>query len=340
MKRRRGLDFVRAFGAIGIIAFHFYCHVEGSKLLFLTHANGEWGGSLNYLFFILSGFLLYSKNGNCGRFNLLEFYYKRWKAMIPAYLVVFAYAFIMNVSEYGEFFYLDIPNWRILLTLFGMDGYFSWIGTTYFITGEWFLGAILMAYGVYPLLQAWMKKSRWLLLAGLIGAYFVVLRVDFFGIPSAVNPITCILCFYLGMLLAFHSNLLDHIVVVLGSFLGTFILLIIPLPGSAVTKNILVGLSLFISLNKIGEALCKNEGVYRSVFLISSLSYYTFLLHHQIIYKVLEGFNSVGTFYSLGVLQIIILATLLFSYVLSIVMKSLFESRFYRRLETAIAKWF
>lgn len=340
MKRRRGLDFVRAFGAIGIIAFHFYCHTEGSKLLFLTHANGEWGGSLNYLFFILSGYLLYFQNGNSGELNLLKFYYKRWKAMMPAYLAVFAYAFIMNVFACGEFFYLDIPNWRILLTLFGMDGYFSWIGTTYFITGEWFLGAILMAYAVYPLLQAWMKKSRLFLLAGLIGAYFVILRVDFFGIPSAVNPITCILCFYIGMLLAFHSNLLDHIVVVFSSFLGTIILLTIPLSGIGFSKDILVGVSLFISLNKIGETLCKNEGIYKGVFLISSLSYYTFLLHHQIIYKVLEGFNSVGTFSAVGVLLIIILVTLLFSYVLSIVMKSLFESRFYHWLEAAIARWF
>ena len=101
-----------------------------------------------------------------------------------------------------------------------------------------------------------------------------------------------------------------------------------------------MGLSLFISLNKIGEVLCKDEGIYKGVFLISSLSYYTFLLHHQIIYKVLEGFNSVGTFSAVGVLLIIILVTLLFSYVLSIVMKSLFESRFYRWWEAAIARWF
>lgn len=201
MSRKRGLDFVRALSAIGIISFHFYCHAQGTDLLFYAHANGAWGGVLNYLFFILSGFVLHSKYGKTEALNLSEFYYKRWKAMMPAYLIVFAYAFVMNVFTYGKFFYMDIPKSRLLLTFIGMDGYFSWVTTTYFITGEWFLGAILVAYVVYPLLKYLRARWEWLVLAGLIVIYTVIYKVGFFGLPHAVSPATCILSFYIGIML-------------------------------------------------------------------------------------------------------------------------------------------
>lgn len=51
MDRKKGLDFVRAVSAIGIIVFHFYCHSSSAHKLFYAHANGAWGGVLNYLFF-------------------------------------------------------------------------------------------------------------------------------------------------------------------------------------------------------------------------------------------------------------------------------------------------
>lgn len=338
MSRRKGLDFVRALSAIGIIAFHFYCHTQGSDLLFYAHANGAWGGVLNYLFFILSGFVLHSKYGKVEKLNLGEFYYKRWKAMMPAYLIVFAYAFSMNVFTYGKFFYMDIPNSRFLLTLIGMDGYFSWITTTYFITGEWFLGAILIAYVAYPLLRYLQEKREYLVLAGLAAAYAVIFKVDFFGIPQAVNPATCILSFYIGMMLASHPELLDNIGMVIAAALLAVILLVVPVPGGNITKEILIGLSLLISLNKVGERICKSDRIYKGVFFVSSMSYYTFLLHHRIIYKVLEGFDSVGTRASVGVLIMIILVTLTLSQVLSVVMKSIFRSGFYRRIEDTLTK--
>ena len=101
MEREKGLDFARAFAAIGIVVFHFYCHSSSAHKLFLLHANGGWGTAINYLFFALSGYLLHKKYGKQERFCLTTFYYKRWKATMPAYIAVFLFAYFQNVASAG-----------------------------------------------------------------------------------------------------------------------------------------------------------------------------------------------------------------------------------------------
>lgn len=46
-RRRIEYDFVRLICAVGIIVFHFSCHVEYREFLPLyEYANGKWGGYL------------------------------------------------------------------------------------------------------------------------------------------------------------------------------------------------------------------------------------------------------------------------------------------------------
>lgn len=338
MNRKKGLDFVRAISALGIVAFHFYCHSSSARKLFFIHANGTWGGVLNYLFFAMSGLVLHLKYGKTEKLNLKAFYYKRWKAMMPAYLTVFAYVFMMKVFSFGRFFYMDIPKARLLLSLIGLDGYIALVTPTYFAVGEWFLGAILIAYIAYPLLKCIMEKNKLVGLIGLICAYAIFLKTGFLGFPTAANPATCMLCFYIGMLMACYPKMLERTAIVAASAAVAGFLLLIALPGVSVTKEMLIGFSLLITLNWVGERLCRCEGVYRGAAFVSGLSFYIFLIHHNLIYKVLTGFDSTSTRYCVGVLAVIILATLIFSHILSIVMKSLLGNRFFHRIEAAILK--
>ena len=66
MSRQKGLDLTRAISTIGIVVFHFYAYPNSEQLLFLTHANDAWGGTLNYLFFVLSGAVLHLEYGAAG----------------------------------------------------------------------------------------------------------------------------------------------------------------------------------------------------------------------------------------------------------------------------------
>lgn len=44
----------------------------------------------------------------------------------------------------------------MLLSLLGMDGYFQYRGPNYYLIGEWFFGAIVFLYILYPLFAKYM----------------------------------------------------------------------------------------------------------------------------------------------------------------------------------------
>lgn len=339
-RRDNGLDFARAVAAIGIVTFHFYCHSSSARKLFLYHANGSWGTTLNYLFFALSGFLLQLKYGRPGNLQLKSFYYKRWKATIPAHLAVFLFAFCMNVFSYGKLFYMNIPKWRLLLSFVGMDGYVAWVTPTYFITGEWFLGAILLAYLVYPLLR-WIASCRWvnyLFLGILTGLYAWVLRIDLGGLYPSANPVTCLLCFYVGMLASRYTGIIKNQYLFLPALILSGVLFLVPIGGHSVTKMMVAGGALLIVLCGAGRFLCKNPFIGRITLILSGLSYSVFLIHHRIIVKVLEGFDSVSTKRSLLALMLILATTFILAAVLDHLIKALFKTKPYLKFEGLFLK--
>lgn len=329
MEREKGLDFARAFAAIGIVVFHFYCHSSSAHKLFLNHANGAWGTAINYLFFALSGYLLHKKYGKQERLRLSAFYYKRWKATLPAYISVFLFAYFLNVFSAGTFFYLEIPKWRLLLSFIGMDGYVAWVMPTYFITGEWFLGAILVAYAVYPLLRCFANHALWtryLTLGMLVAVYGVIVHSEPGNLPVSTNPVTCLLCFYLGMLGAKQGDFFKKKTVVAISAILCVILFAVPLGIDSPSPLMLGGCAGLVVLRSIGDALCKNKFIDRLVRWVSGLTYPVFLIHHRIIVKALEHFDTVSTLRSLGVLLMVLAASLVFAKILDILMKALFKS--------------
>lgn len=339
MEREKGFDFARAFAAIGIVVFHFYCHSSSAHKLFLNHANGAWGTAINYLFFALSGYFLHKKYGPQKKLNLKAFYYKRWKATMPAYIAVFLFAYLLNVAETGKLFYLEIPKWRLLLSFIGLDGYASWVTPTYFITGEWFLGAILIAYALYPLLRLLANKAPWvryLTLCVLIALYGVVLQVELWGLPASTNPITCLLGFYLGMLGAEHGAFFKKKAVVAICLVLCVVLFAVPLGLDSPTPLLLAGCAGLIVLRSLGDVLCKNSSLWRLVRMVSAVTYPIFLIHHRIIVKVLEHLDTVSTLRSLGVLLLVLAVTLAFAKLLDMLMKALFRSALYLKFESLL----
>ncbi len=251
-------------------------------------------------------------------------------------MAVFLYAYFLNVISTGTLFYLEIPKWRLLLSFIGMDGYVSWVTPTYFITGEWFLGAILVAYAAYPLLR-YMANHKWLRFGGLailIVLYGVILRVNFFGLPVDTNPVTCLLCFYLGMLGTGQKDFFKKKLVVAFSAVLCVVLFAVPFGTYSPTPLLLGGCAGLIVLNAIGDVICQNTHIHRLVRWISSLTYPVFLIHHQIIYKILEGFDTVSTRRSLGVLLLVLLTCFVFANILNLLMKAFFTTSAYLKFES------
>lgn len=342
MERKIGLDFARILSAVGIISFHFYCHSSSQRHLFYGHANGMWGGTLNYLFFALSGLVLHLKYREDGSIKLPQFYLKRWKSVIPAYVIVWFFAYCINVTKYGSFFYLGIPKRRMLLTLIGMDGYASWVIPTYFITGEWFLGAVLVAYMCYPILRRMIKKNALVSFAILFAIYEIRLCVSelgiaqYFPLNSAVAPSTCIFSFFVGMMLAEHFEMLKKPPVIMLSALCCAIGLLVPFKGNNIPKELIIGCAILVCMYNLGEVLCRKREIRAFVTSLSGLTYYTFLLHHRIIYRILEKFDFSDTSRAFIVLCVAIVVTFVLAKILDVVMKDVMRSRIVRSIDAKV----
>ena len=108
-------------------------------------------------FFCISGAVLYYNYPKI--ISLKSFYYKRWKSILLPYYICFLYFFSRNVFRFHKFFYQgDWP--KIFLSMIGLDGYLAYKIKTYYLVGEWFLGAIIIIYAIYPILLFITNKSN------------------------------------------------------------------------------------------------------------------------------------------------------------------------------------
>lgn len=166
-----GIIFARALCSIGILIFHYFCHANGNfKLLFLT-SNATWGFMFSTSFFCISGTVLYYNYPKIISFK--KFYYKRWKSIFPPYYICFLYFFLKNAFINQKLYYKG--HWaKLLFTLLGLDGYLSYRIETYYIVGEWFLGAIIIIYVLYPLLL-WLMRKNIFIIYFIVGVFYIIM---------------------------------------------------------------------------------------------------------------------------------------------------------------------
>ena len=193
--RDYSIDFIRALCAIGIIVFHFYCHTDEHLLkMFYEFANGNFGNTIVNVFFLISGAVLYYNYPKID--SLKVFYYKRFKSIFPMFYLAFLFAYLYCVIRQHDFLYGGKPI-KFFLTLFGIDGYFLYLGNNYYQVGEWFLGAIVILYALYPLLLIIFNKSVLFTSILCIVLYSVVFIPNLFKVNIGCNLFSCLisLCF-------------------------------------------------------------------------------------------------------------------------------------------------
>ena len=166
MKKERlfYLDFVRAVAAISIIMTHFnarYLYLNPpvpEKAVLTTMVSniyiGNWGVSL---FFIISGAaLMYVYEEKC---DLKIYFKKRFLSIYPmywiAYICGFLYLFYTNKAVPGA----GGPKINFIFSILGFDGLLAENIPTFYVLGEWFLGAIICMYILFPLLRQGIKKQ-------------------------------------------------------------------------------------------------------------------------------------------------------------------------------------
>lgn len=297
MKNRiYALDFIRVISAFGIICHHFCRELQSKGIqtniwLGGDYKNGNYGWFFVTLFFILSGIVLHMNYPEVKVHDLKDFYFKRWKSTFPIFYLAWLYYYLYNVLEFGKIFYCGNP-FRILWTIIGVDGYISCRFPTYYILGEWYLGAIVFLYLIYPLIIYLYNKSRLLSGGGILILFFLV---DYTNISFQSGPfrsiISCLLSFYIGMILLDFRITVEHgRPCLILSFVLAFILFFMKIP--IISANIqvhILGTVCFIIFWRIGKKVMTFANAKTFIMLLSHISYPVFLLQHVVISQIVRN---------------------------------------------------
>jgi len=288
----KSFNFIKALCALGIVAYHFSCHLGSRAFLpFYEYANGLWGDLFVTVFFIVSGASLYYRYADdWGKGSLGVYFYKRWKSIFPMYYLAYLYFEIEHIIAFKSPFFRGNPV-RYIFTLLGMDGYLSQNTLTYYIMGEWFTGAIVILYLLFPLLLWLFSKNDKIAFVVVVILYVIFLDKPIVNPESYWSITSCLISFVCGMMLMKYKDLFLKKWCAIVCVVGFVLLCFVKMPISSDISSHLIGLFLFGLLVFVGEALMKNKMVDKVFTELSSISYAIFLLQHLTILDVLGAWN-------------------------------------------------
>ncbi len=332
-----GFDLVRAVCALGIVAYHFSGHLASVAYRpFYAYQNGTWGMLLVPAFFALSGASIVINNPQIP--SLRSFYYKRWKALFPMFYLAFSFYYLQNVWAIGTPFYMGRPH-TLLLTLIGMDGLLLYKIPNYYILGEWFLGAIILMYILYPA-YLWLQKrfpkvTFWVALGLFLVQVFVEKnRYDEWGFVAVQ------FAFVMGMYIGKYG-LYANKKLCMAAAAVALVILAVPLPIPDTLANRVGGIALFLGLCGLGEVLDKKvPQIKPAVMELSRLSYALFLIHHRLILQIMVGFQPITPVKTIVLCILSIGASLVWAKGLYILNQAIVTSKPFLRFERWVtAPW-
>lgn len=339
LKREPGFDYIRVLSTLMIICFHFHCYSAASTPTFDRYANGNLSTTFVALFFMLSGACLYANHG--GRtLKLRTFYFRRWKSVLVPFYLVFLALFLIKAVARGRLFPADGPApWTLFLSAAGMDGFLLYRIPSYYSIGEWFLGAIVLLYLAYPVLQRAMDRLWWALQLAVTILFALLLHMvdtgaylSFFTIEWTRNLVVCLFSFVTGMSLSRNAAFLKGWGVWISSVVLTGILLFVPIEGMHAAANWITAACLFVALMGMGSRLGEG-GIYPYVRRLSALTYGMFLVHHVLIRGLAQVWNPSEPMASFAAMWALILISAILSKALSFAVRVIENTRVFRRLE-------
>lgn len=219
-----------------------------------------------------------------------------------------------------------------------MDGYFGYRGPNYYILGEWFLGAIVILYLLYPLVVRVLEKQELVGFILITIGFLFVCRLPYFKILDFRNLFSCLFSFSFGILIAKHDVKNSKIIAAISLmvFLG-FYFVALPPYGRWLATHI-TGMVLCLALLYVGQFIMKSSVLRRIFQELASISYQIFLLQHIVILWVLK-YRHPGSVWKSAVLLLIIIAlTITYAKVLSIVTDYVLKSGAMKYLEKIFCK--
>jgi len=246
-------------------------------------------------------------------FSLKRYVKKRFLSIYPMFWVAYAIVFLFYLYKYYAInpFSQPAPKWTFLLSIIGMDGYYVALIPNYYILGEWFLGAIVIFYCIFPILRKLVIQYPKILVICSLSVYFLVVETysfDNFLIDYVI--LARLPEFLFGMYLIRYINKLT-IYYFSMALIVSLIMLFIRIDINYMYLITITGISLFIVIAFIGQNINMNK-LQMPFKIISKYSFAMFLIHHVILEQILVRFHqrmvSPIETYSLFILNLIILA--------------------------------
>lgn len=285
-QKKEYLNVIRCISTCIIVLFHYCCTLKMYKIdtfdnWLYQYAGGSWGTIGVNIFFLLSGACLL--NSTKKKFFIKEFYKKRFLRIFPMFYLAWLPCYVLrSIIEKNPFWGGKPVNF--LWTFLGMDGYFREIDLNYSIVGEWFTGAIIIIYLLFPILRYLFAKFRLVTTIVLLGAYILNCKMHFPTVPGRAWLGEEILIFWLGLLIAEYEEVIrkkvNWIITVMLSVI--FILVDIPFISQSV-NGILLSLCIFISFMLVPLVFLKWRTVSWLISWIAKYSYAIYLSHHVIL---------------------------------------------------------
>lgn len=294
-KRIQELDVLRVLAMLFVVTFHFGSEYTVAGLpifnLFYLMPNYDFGNIAVTIFIVLSGGLLYKKYGDftgvpSKNIPLKTFFKKRALAIYPPFWILSLYiplSLLRHALADGNIFTLGHPL-TLLLTVIGFDGYVKIYGIgTYAFCGDWFVGAIILLYLLYPLLAKAYRKSPVVTLLVLTTLY-----ASQYLIPSkhdylfSALPLTITFKFCLGFFLVENLERLRDARIAVVSAAVFVALTFIDIPGRLNTDCLgtIAALALFAIVFHLSPYLLRSKAISLPVQKLAVLSYCVFLVQH------------------------------------------------------------
>lgn len=298
MKRERifYLDFIRAIATISILLTHFnaiylFSYPNQHDKVVLTGSVcgiyiGDFGVSL---FFIISGAALMYVYQD--KLELKTFFYKRFKSIYPmfwiAYIIAFLYFFFINKG-----IPVGVPKRNMIFSILGFDGYLSSLGIhfpNFYILGEWFLGAIVLLYMIFPVLRWGVQKHPYIC-AAISAVLYIACAILYHGnfTKSCIifNRIPEML---FGMYFVRYIKKVNYKMAIISIIV--LILNIICKPNwNSTIQTTYVGFASFLVLVYISTYIACSP-IKKICGIIGKYSYAIFLVHHVVMQELTKSFD-------------------------------------------------
>ncbi len=306
MKKERVLylDLMRIVGFFMITSYHFSVAVRTLDIeaayidIFRGIIHIVWAPIAVSCFFMVSGAALIYRYEE--KLTLKEYYKKRFLGIFPLFWLAYLFAFL-------DFFYRsksmpNAPKVNFLLTVIGMDGYLYEYVDNFYMIGEWFLGAIILLYILFPLYRIIMCKCKYILPVVFLAGSIWLLYNNPFDMMIEKNLIVCSMYFVLGMLFEMIRKSPRQKAVVVGrrilAVVGVGLYAMVYLVEqsgyyfNAYHVVFMLAVSTYMIVMEVSTWI-KSGRVQNLIATIGRHSFAYYLLHHVFLYRYLPNFSGV-----------------------------------------------